>query len=232
VTTTLTIDERFCGPPGTGNGGYTAGRLASVLGEAPVLATEVTLRAPAPIGRPLTVVRAGDGARLLDGDVEVATARRVPLTVDVPPPVGAEVARAIVAESPMLRAPAEHPFPGCFVCGPGRAAGDGLRLFPARVPGRDVYAVSWVATEVSAEFVWAVLDCPSSFPMYLDEDPFAGPVVLGRIAARIDALPVAGAECVVMSWREAVDGRKMFSASALLHGNSTLAVARAIWIRL
>ena len=27
-----------------------------------------------------------------------------------------------------------HPFPTCFVCGPERAEGDGLRLFPGRLP--------------------------------------------------------------------------------------------------
>ena len=36
--TTLTIANRFCGPPGTANGGYLAGRLAALVGGAAVLA--------------------------------------------------------------------------------------------------------------------------------------------------------------------------------------------------
>ena len=49
---TLVIPERFCGPPGTGNGGYVAGRLASLVasdsGSNPTI--EVTLRRPIPLG--------------------------------------------------------------------------------------------------------------------------------------------------------------------------------------
>ena len=37
---TLSIDRRFCGPPGSGNGGYTAGRLAALIGDP----AEITLR--------------------------------------------------------------------------------------------------------------------------------------------------------------------------------------------
>ena len=33
----LTIEDRFCGPPGTGNGGYVAGRLAAFLPTAPAI---------------------------------------------------------------------------------------------------------------------------------------------------------------------------------------------------
>ncbi len=243
MTTTLTIGERFCGPPDSGNGGYSAGSLARHVAGAlradpsatPHTGIEVTLRAPVPLARPLTVISDPNsgGARLVDGDETLATARAVTLDIDLPPPVGVAAARAIVMESPMLRAPDEHPFPGCFVCGPGRATGDGLRLFPARVPGRDVYAVAWSPAEVSIELVWAALDCPSSFPMYLQEEPFPGPVVLGRIAARIERLPGIGDDCVVMSWRESVDGRKLHTASTLLDGEGQpLAVARATWIRL
>jgi len=36
-----------------------------------------------------------------------------------------------------------HPYPTCFVCGPGRAAGDGMRVFPGPLSGRDIYAAPW-----------------------------------------------------------------------------------------
>ncbi len=249
MTTTLTIAPRFCGPPDSANGGYCAGRLAAAVNSGPGAAVEVTLRAPVPLARSLAVVAGGDGevgageVELRDGDLVVATARVATLELDVvarlAPLSGAGVretierAHAVAATSPMLRAPDAHPFPGCFVCGTDRLDGDGLRLFPARLPGSDLYAVVWTPAEVAPEFVWSALDCPSSFPMYLDEDPFEGPCVLGRITARIDALPEIGEDHVVVSWREAVEGRKLITGSALLDADGrVLAAARATWIRI
>ncbi|MEI2700767.1 MAG: hypothetical protein V9E94_21380 [Microthrixaceae bacterium] len=63
-----------------------------------------------------------------------------------------------------------HAFPTCFTCGPDRASGDGLRIFPAQVPGRPELVVSpWRPDRsfvddddrIRDELVWAALDCPS-----------------------------------------------------------------------
>lgn len=62
----LVIDARFSGPPGTGNGGYVAGRLAASF-DGPV---EVSLRRAVPLEKELTVEREGAIVRLRDGDVE------------------------------------------------------------------------------------------------------------------------------------------------------------------
>ena len=45
----LRLEERFCGPPATANGGYACGIIAELLGGD----VEVTLRRPPPLGRPL-----------------------------------------------------------------------------------------------------------------------------------------------------------------------------------
>jgi len=50
----LTIPSRFCGPPGSGNGGYVCGRIAGYL-HGPVT---VTLRQPPPLATPMAVERA------------------------------------------------------------------------------------------------------------------------------------------------------------------------------
>jgi hypothetical protein len=71
----MRIAARFNGPPGSANGGITAGRLAAYVG-APVV--EVTLRRPPPLGVDLRVEASGGSARLLDGDLLVAEA--VPCT--------------------------------------------------------------------------------------------------------------------------------------------------------
>jgi hypothetical protein len=255
MTDTITVDKRFCGPPESANGGYACGRLASRLhmhagahGSAspPVGSAfraadaEVTLRRPPPLERPLRV-RARDGhAELYDGDdiVAEAIATTGVLDVAVPPAVTVDDLRSSPA-SLFLRAPEEHPFPTCFVCGPNRAAGDGLRLFPTPVPGRDVVAASFTPDSslpndggvVAPEIVWAALDCPSSFSMYL-EPVLEGPYVLGRMAAHLGGPLRVETPYVVAGWRVGVDGRKLFAGSAIYDATGApVAYARATWVR-
>ena len=58
TTDYLVIPSRFCGPPGSGNGGYVCGRIAAYL-DGPVT---VTLRRPPPLATPMTVERDGEGS--------------------------------------------------------------------------------------------------------------------------------------------------------------------------
>jgi UDP-2,3-diacylglucosamine pyrophosphatase LpxH len=67
---TLSIDRRFCGPPGSGNGGYTAGRLAALIGDP----AEITLRRPPPLETEMRVERAGSRLLLVHGDDLIAEA--------------------------------------------------------------------------------------------------------------------------------------------------------------
>jgi hypothetical protein len=53
------IDRRFCGPRGSGNGGYTAGRLGALIGDP----AEITLRRPPPLETEMRVERAGSPRR-------------------------------------------------------------------------------------------------------------------------------------------------------------------------
>lgn len=237
---TVKIAKRFCGPPDSGNGGYVCGLLAAhVAGDA-----EVTLRRPPPLERDLHLDTTPErGAVLRDGDDVVAEA--VPSIVDVvvPAPVPFDEALRIAPTARTLRRPEEHPFPSCFVCGPERAEGDGMRLFPAAVEGRDLVAAPWVpdaslprssrdGSALADEIVWAALDCPSSFSMYLEPE-LPGPYVLGRLAAHLDAPVRAGERYVVLGWRAGVDGRKLFAGSALYEaGGRPVAHARATWVRL
>ena len=231
------IPGRFGGPPGSANGGYTAGVLARRLGGP----AEVTLLAPTPLDAALEVVAQDGGLALLDAGGTVL-ARAVPAEpgLDPPEPVTVEAAAAAEAQYAGF---VEHPFPRCFGCGPERDPGDGLRLFAGPVAGRErdgVHAAPWTphpafAPEagwgVDPEIVWAALDCPSSFPVANPgSDP---PIVLGRITARIEAPVISGRPHVVVSWRIAVDGRKRESGSAVLAPDGEpLAIARALWIEL
>src|SRR5215467_13029017 len=57
----LVIPSRFCGPAGSGNGGYVCGRIAAYL-HGPVT---VTLRRPPPLDTPMTVERDGISSILI-----------------------------------------------------------------------------------------------------------------------------------------------------------------------
>jgi hypothetical protein len=237
---TLTIPARFNGPPGSGNGGYTSGLVAGLLGGGPA---EVSLRAPAPVGRPLAVDRDGDGVAVRDGETLVAEAR--PALVDVEPPAPVTVDEAVAASGrgPFLD-PADHPFPRCFVCGPAREEGDGLRIFagPTGADGGALFAAAWTPPVSLADgdgclpeqLIWAALDCPTSGPVANDPGK-AGflPIVLGRLAAHVDRPVMAGDPHVVMAWPLGVDGRKREAAAALFTADGELcARSRALWIEL
>ena len=218
---TLVIDGRFNGPPGSANGGYTCGLLAGVLG-APA---EVTLRRPPPLERPLAVDRLDGAVRLLDGEELVAEAVRADVDLAPPEPPGFEEAEAAATRYPGFE---RHAFPTCFVCGPARARGDGLRIFAGPVAGREVFAAPWVAPpDVGPELGWAALDCPGAIAVGF---PDRGETLLGRFATRIDRLPRPGEGCVVVSWPLGEEGRKLYAGTALFAAGELLAVARATWI--
>ena len=235
---TISIPARFNGPPDSGNGGYTCGLVAGTLG---ARSAEVTLKAPPPLERPLSVERGDGGVVVRDGEVVVAEGRPADVDVDPPAPVELDIARAS-AGGPFLDAD-QHPFPSCFVCGPVRAEGDGLRIFAGPVDGASgAFADVWTPPEslggadghVPDEIVWAALDCPTSGPVANDPGQVGFlPIVLGRFAVRIDRPVAAGEPHVVMSWSTGVDGRKRGAAAALYTADGEpCAVSRALWIEL
>ena len=216
----LTIEGRFNGPDGSANGGYTCGRIAGLLGGR----AEVTLRAPPPLEKPLAVERDGDGIRILDGDALVAEAVPATFELEVPTPPSFEEAEAAGARYPGFE---EHAFPRCFVCGPAREPGDGLRIFAGPL-GDGRFAATWRPSEVRPELVWAALDCPGAIAVGF---PDRGETLLGRFAVQIDDLPEPGERCVVLAWPLGEEGRKLYAATALYgEGGSPLARARATWI--
>jgi hypothetical protein len=230
VAEAVRIPSRFNGPLASGNGGYSAGAFAAFV---PGVA-EVSLRAPVPLDKPLEIAREDDGsARVLDGDTLVAEALPVrDVGVEVPPAVSTDEARAAAER---YRGLPDGIFSRCFVC--GRAREDAFGVFAGAVEGRSVVASPWTPPPWTAdadgavrpEFVWAVLDCPTYFATYMDEE--LGPGVLARMAVRVDAPVVTGAEQVVIGWPIDVDGRKRHAGSAVLSGDGRpLAVARALLI--
>ncbi|WP_433478814.1 hypothetical protein ACQPZP_18285 [Spirillospora sp. CA-142024] len=220
----MIIERRFHGPDGSGNGGYVAGRLA---GRVPIDTVTVTLRKPPPLDTELTVTvedEWGHSARLWHGERLVAEALAGAIVVPPIPPVPFE--RALEAAE-KFRAVENHPFPGCFVCGPEREPGDGLRLEPGSV-GEATVATPWVPARVpERELVWAALDCPGGWSF----DVASRPAVLGTMTAQVMDVPEAGEQCVVMGLARSREDRKMHAATALYGADGRLlGRAEQIWI--
>lgn len=225
----MRIERQFRGPTSSGNGGWSAGVVAArhLAGGAdgPV---QVTLRRPPPLDTDLTV----DGAtRLLAPDGGVVAEAATGTLEEPVEPVDPATARAAERDYAGLR---QHPFPECFVCGPDRADGDGLRLFPGRIgPGRT--ACTWTPHEAMAGpdgrldpgYVWAALDCPGGWAGEIEFRP----MVLGRITAYVHERPRAGETHVVVGRLRDVDGRKTRTASTVYDADGRIVgQADHIWI--
>ncbi len=227
----VVVAGRYCGPPQSGNGGYVSGLMAEALGGSNVAAT---LKAPPPLDTPLTLKTEGGTAVLLHGDTEVGRAERKEVTLQAPPPPNLADAEDAAKRYPGLEG---FTFDTCFVCGPAREPGDGLRIFAGGVAGEEnLYAAPWTPDPTLAEngaiparYVWSALDCPGYFA--LGERGL--PALLGRLSARVDRTPRPGERCMVTAWRRGEERRKRFAGSALYGEDGTLlAIADAIWIAL
>jgi hypothetical protein len=223
------IDRRFCGPPDSGNGGYSAGLLAAALGGA----VEVTLRRPPPLARELTLSAERDGATLRDEELLIAEARVAPLALTPPPAPSFEKARELSAS---YVGHTEHHFPGCFVCGTARAVGDGLRIFPGRAAPEQPVAAPWVpdaslvdgSGHVPIAVAWAALDCVGYFAVAAPDYPVA---LLGRMTAELSGELPLGERCVVLGWSLGREGRKLHAGTALYDSSGRVrGIARQTWL--
>jgi hypothetical protein len=222
----IIIDARHNGPPGTGNGGWTAGLIGARL---PRPRAEVTLRKPPPLETPFQVVDIGDGGaegiQVIDPQGQViATARQREAEIPAVAGVTADEAREASKRYP---GHGHHHFPTCFVCGPQRP--DGLRIFPGPVGEGRTAAIFEVPDVVDTATVWASLDCPGGWTVIEGDAPW----VLGRIAAIVDELPKPGDECVVVGQVVTRHGRKAVVRTSLYDpAGALLARAEATWIKI
>jgi hypothetical protein len=236
----LTVAPRFCGPPGSANGGYVSGLFAQHAAGT----VRVRLHRPPPLGAPLEVAhRDGGRLELLHDSRLVASAEPAQLELIVPSPpdylAALEASRRYVGFT-------QHAFPNCFVCGPERARGDGLRIFAGPVVAdaaavgtarAALVAAPWVPDvalglddhKVRPEFMWAALDCPGYFAARSDHVP----MLLGEFTAHVDRRVHVDEPCVIVGWRVSAAGRKFEVGTALFDEDGELcAKARAVWIEL
>jgi len=224
------IAERFRGPPRSGNGGYTSGRIAKYLqGTA-----AVRLMAPPPLSTELRLEYTDDEARLFHDTTLLGEGKHAQLDLQVPlSPTfeeAEECARSFVGFK-------THDFPGCFVCGPERKPDDGLRIFPGSVDGSSTIAAPWTPDKslvdemgtVKSEFLWSALDCVAAFAV-LPVTEGVG-IVLGEFCTSILGDVRSGERCVVIGWPLGVERRKRFAGSAIYAPNGRkVAIARSVFI--
>ena len=228
--TTLTIASRYKGPPTSGNGGYVCGLIAVTL----QAELKVRLLAPPPLETPLELAPQGEGEWVLSsaaGPVARGVAGRLELEVPSPP----QYVQAVWASQhyPGFR---EHAFPECFVCGPHRRRGDGLRIFPGLLDS-GLVAAPWLPADdlgggdgkVAVEFLWAALDCPGYFAVSGGRRP----MVLGEMQAHVDRRVHVGEPCTVIGWKLGAEGRRHYAGTAIFDEDGELcARARATWVEL
>jgi hypothetical protein len=224
------IGHRFRGPPRSGNGGYTCGRLAEYIdGQA-----TVRLMKPPPLDIHLDVMQTADGVELRHGEQVIARAWPSKPDLDIPDPPDIESARA---GRKSFVGDIRHMFPGCFVCGTEREDGDGL-LIHAGPDGGGAHhvACNWTphaslcgqSGELPQHLVWAALDCPGGWSFLSFDREVA---LLGEFSVEILAPLRCGDEYVVAGWEISRDGRKRRTGSALYSAEgAVLARALATWI--
>lgn len=228
----IRVASRFCGPPASANGGYVCGLVANATDR---LVTVRLLRPP-PLDADMTVCAADDGNWLVEhAGQRLAEARLASLDDLVLPATVTSAEAAEAARQAPWSDPARHPCPGCFVCGPLRAVGDGLRLFAGPVAGHGCVATGWVPDaslagsdgSVKPEFLAAALDCPGFQALQTGMKPW----LLGEYTCRIDR-PVHTAEhCVITGWKIETRGRRAIVGTALYGEDGLLsAVAKGVWI--
>lgn len=232
----ITIPRRFCGPPSSGNGGYSSGRIASFIDGA----AEVTLRLPPPLEVPLRVEKDGAGVKVWNGDALVGEGRPAPdFALDVPAPPSWDEAVAAGRRYNGLR---DHAYGTCFVCGP-RAA-QGMHIYPG--PWKNgMVAGTWVpeaslangAGRIPNEILWAAIDCPGSWSVIGRDDADApvkeipSSLLLGRLTGRIERGLHVGEACTVLGWYLGHEGRKYHVGTAVhTRDGDLVASSRATWV--
>ena len=231
----LTINPRYNGPNSSGNGGWVAGSLASLLGTESVA---VSLRAPAPLAVPMRISWRDDGTLTLVNDgTLIAEAGLAPLELDLPTAPNPDEAEAagVLAEKESAQA-TNAPYALCFGCGIARS--DGLRIVPGPVGDEGMVATtwtppSWVADDsgqLSVEATWAALDCSAGIA-WMHRLASGPAIVTARMTAVIDRPLQAGNRYTVIGWPIAQEGRKLHAGTAIFDATGKVhARSRQLWL--
>ncbi|WP_419992888.1 hypothetical protein [Streptomyces boninensis] len=226
---------------GVAFGGYVAGLLAgrAAGGAAAATGVGVDFRGIVKPGVPVPLRTDEDAAALTDdgGGVLAAAAPR-PVAVEAPAVPSLEEAREGSRRYLVERRGVIADYTECFGCGPDLPPEKGMRVFPGRVPDREVFAAAWTPHasmggadgSLPPELVWSALDCPAGWAVRV-----LGAADDMSVTAALDAAvlaPVrAGVEHVVFSWSIDGAGRKHRGGAAIATGDGEVCVvSESLWI--
>ena len=131
-----------------------------------------------------------------------------------------------------------HHFGTCFVCGPDRNRGDGLRIFTGATQREGVVAGPWLPFDdlfdeqdrLKKIYYWAAMDCPSYFAIVGQKMKV---LLLGKMACQILNPIHKGEKIIVMAWKEKEEGRKFYSGTVLYGEDGTVkSYSKNLWIAL
>jgi hypothetical protein len=163
-TSTIRIGGWFQGPTGSGQGGWTAQRFVSAIGDGANGPLTTAIRAAIPLDVDLTLVAnhdhwdlvAPDGTLVMTATTwDAAFADTAPVTID-------EARAARLGFGDLV---VEHPVPSCFSCGT-MPESMGVHAGPLS-DGTDRFATDWTVPDwavgddgtVDAGALWAAIDC-------------------------------------------------------------------------
>ncbi len=235
---TVIIARRFCGPPDSGNGGYSCGVLPGSLlggtaeGHAAHLAAARIVR--------MDVVRDGSGVHLMAGGQLVAEARPADLAMDAPPAPSLE--EAIAGRVRAFRGASRTSIRRASCAGRSARRATGCASTPAQSRGatsrrplrssRTPRSPTRERPGCGARSAWAALDCPSVKFGFHCFGPFEGVRSFSGVSRRASTrFRRVGDRCISVGWSLGRDGRKIHCGSALYaEDGALLAVGKATWI--
>lgn len=227
----VTIPAKYKGPPAIANGGYVCSLFAEYIDGT----ADVMIKLPTPLDRELQIRSNGDGSfYLMDGDQVIIKAKPGVIDLAVPDaPSYEEAVRAAQSSIALKPTPYRHVtghgiHPICFCCGADVSDGEGLKIHPGRVAGRNMVAAPWTPApeygdaqgDVRPEFIWTALDCPGAYALW--ELTETKPGLLGRLIGRIERPLRCGEPCVVAAWPVGNDGRKLYAGAALFNAQGQI----------
>ena len=233
----FTVPKQFCGPPSSGNGGYFCGSVASFF-DIPI---EVRLKAPPPLDTTMHIQRGADLSAVYAGERLIAQVRPLTESIEPVPMLDLEAASQCSAEG-LRGSLINHPFPTCFVCGPQRSEGDGMRVFTGPQEDTSLYGAKWHAhpawssngTSIDPRYIWSALDCPSSGPAFATSVQADSDIayVLGTLSVEIKGQVQVGEDYSIVCATDE-DHERLYRTRVSLYGKdkSLLAAGYAVWIQ-
>ncbi|TGK18526.1 hypothetical protein [Leptospira stimsonii] len=238
----IEINEKYCGPPKSGNGGYIAGIAAKPIQKD---AAVIKIKSPGPLNETLyySLNSSTNGIKLLskDADVVIAEAQEDPEFFMNVPELNSSILEDIQNPEEEYLGFQRHPFPTCFVCGPQRKQEDGMRIFPAKIPDQvgftHLHGDFWnpwkdlgdADGKIRNEIVWAALDCPGGFAVsYVDPTM----IVLVKLRGRILESLFTEVPYAILSWEIGRNRRQRTPGTAIyrISDRKCVAYSEALWM--